>query len=46
MDLISVNLFQVLITDQNIVDKIVPLFFGAVLDQIDQLSSADHINSG
>ena len=44
-DLISVNLFEILIPDQDIVYKIIPVFLCRMFDQVDELSSANYIDS-
>ena len=43
---VSVNLFQIFVTDQNIGYEIKPMFFHALLQHLDELSSAQHIDTG
>ena len=45
IDLISINSLQILISDENIIYKIMSSLLGRTLDQLNQLSSADDIDT-
>ena len=43
---VSVNLLQILVTDQDICNKIKPVLLHTLLKHLNELSSAKHINTG
>jgi len=43
--LVSVDFLHILITDQNILHKIITVFFRTLLNHLNQLTSSDHIDS-
>ena len=45
IDLIAINSLKILISDENIIYKIMSSFLSSTLDQLDQLSSSDNINT-